>query len=118
MIKKLWSIIKEWKEEAVGVLLAFLLFVIAPSIYRFIDPTAGSYDVGVLQLINFSLVSILTFSFLSWLGIKINFKEIFQYLQTDFQKDFNSLEKWQKVKISLLLYLSYLLLFVIMAKAI
>ena len=117
MLKKLWHNLKEWKEELAGILLALLLFLVSPFLLRLLDPTAGAYDAGVLHIIVFSLVALLTFSFLAWVGIKLNFKEVFDYLQTDFTKDFATLDKWQKTKISLLLYFFYLLLFVLIAKA-
>jgi len=117
MLNKLWCNIKEWKNEAIGIALAVALFLFTPHILRTIDPTAGAYDAGVLHVIIFAMVSVLVFSFLSWVGIKINFPEAFEYGQTDFIKDFKTLTGWQKICVVLLCYFGYLLAFVAMAKA-
>ncbi|WP_317899428.1 hypothetical protein [Aurantibacillus circumpalustris] len=117
-MKKLWCHIKEWKNEAIGIALAVALFLCTPHLLRWIDPTAGAYDAGVLHIIVFSVVAILTFSFLSWVGMQINFGEVFNYVQNGFVKDFKGLTGWQKICAVLLVYFGYLLAFVAMAKAI
>jgi hypothetical protein len=118
MSKKLWCHIKEWKNEAIGIALAVALFLCTPHFLRLLDPTAGGYDAGVLHVIVFALVAVLTFSFLSWVGTKINFPEVFDYAQDSFVKDFKTMEGWQKICVVLLCYFGYLLAFVAMAKAI
>jgi hypothetical protein len=117
MLKKLWCHIKEWKNEAIGIALAVTLFLCTPHILHFIDPTAGAYDAGVLHALIFAIVAVLTFSFLSWIGMKVNFGELFDYSQNGFAEDFKTLTAWQKISLVLLCYFAYLLAFVAMAKA-
>jgi hypothetical protein len=115
-MRKLWCGIKEWKQELVGILIALALFLLSPIALRLIDPTAGTFDIGILQPIIFATVAILTFSFLSWVGLKVNFNNVFSYLQDkDFENDFKTLTAWQKIFISVLLYFFYLLLFIVVA---
>lgn len=112
---KLWCNIKEWRNELVGILLAVTLFLLSPAALRLFDPTAGAFDAGVLQVIVFAIVATLTFSFLSWVGMKINWTEVFDFAQKDFAQNFKLLTPWQKVITLLVVYFGYLLVFVLMA---
>ena len=99
----------------VGILFAVALFYCTPALFRTVDPTAGGFDMGVLHLFVFAVVGVLTFSFLSWVGIKINFGEMFDYLQTDFTADFKKLTPWQKILVALCCYFAYLFAFILTA---
>lgn len=109
MFKKLRCHIKEWKNEVLNLVLAVTLFLCTPTILRFIDPTAGAFDAGVLHIIVFSLTATVAFSFFAWIGMKLNFGSVFDYAQKGFLKDFETLRPWQKTKILLLVYFGYLL---------
>ena len=118
-MRKLWCHIKEWRNEAVGILVAVALFLCTPHVLRLIDPTAGAYDPGVLHLIVFSAVAVLSFSFLSWVGMRIHFSELFRYGQTaKMWEDFKALTGWQKIKLFLCVYFGYILAFVLSARII
>lgn len=116
-MNKLWCSIKEWRNEVVGILLAVALFLLSPVALRLVDPTAGAYDAGVLQVIVFAIVGTLTFSFLSWIGLKINFKNLWTYSQSDeVLEDFRNLTGWQKIKILFGVYFGYLLVFTLICR--
>jgi hypothetical protein len=115
MLNKLWCNIKEWGNELVGILIAITLFLLSPQLLRWFDPTAGAFDAGVLQVIVFAIVATLTFSFLSWIGLKINWQEVFDFAQKDLGQNFKLLTPWQKVVTLLVIYFGYLIVFVIMA---
>ena len=99
-MRKLIEHIKEWKEELLGIPVALLIFFFSPVVLRWIDPTAGAYDAGVLQIIIYATVALLIFNGLSWMGIKLVFPEVFHYFQNKFKTDFDKLTEWQKVKIA------------------
>ena len=117
---KFLNILKEWKEELWSIPVAFLVFFLSPYFLRWIDPTAGTYDAGIFQIILFAVICLLVFNGLAWLGIKVVFPEVFKWFQGEFSKDFNSSEitKWQRIKISLCLYLAFLFALVVLARVI
>lgn len=116
MLKKFIEILKEWKEEFWSIPLAFLLFFLSPYFLRWLDPTAGTYDAGVFQIILFASISLLVFNGLSWFGVKMVFPEIFNYFQNKFKNDFNQLNQWERVKVSLFVFSLFLAALVLLAR--
>lgn len=57
--------------EYVLMLAAVLLFLVSPYFLRWYDPTAGTFDVGVLQVNITSIISLCIFCSVSWLMLKV-----------------------------------------------
>jgi hypothetical protein len=118
-MRKLLAILKEWKEELWGIPVAcLLLFVVGPKLIQWVDPTAGLYDAGIMQVILFAIIALLIYNGVAWLGIKQIFPEVFDYFQKEFATDFKNLEKCQKLKVSVLLYLAFLAALVVLTRVI
>ena len=95
---------------------ALLLFFVSPHVLRWVDPTAGSYDAGVLQVIIMAILQFCVFQAFVWFTIKLIWPGVALYIQTSFNHDLKSLEKWQKVFLSLVLYLSLFLLLALLSR--
>ncbi len=108
-----WTWIKEfvgrWANELVGVPLAIILFLLSPLLLRWIDPTAGVYDVGVFQIIILAVVTLLILSAIVWVLLWMGWRSLFDYFQHTFKTDFQTLAPWDRVRISSAFFLSYLL---------
>jgi hypothetical protein len=116
IVEFLKGIYAEWREEFFSIPLALIIFFASPFMLRAVDPTAGVYDSGVLQIILFATICLLVFNGLAWMGVKQVFPEIFQYFQNAFKIDFKSLEPWQKIKISLFIWALFLAFFVFLSR--
>lgn len=104
--------------EELTLLIAFLLFFLSPPFFRLFDPTAGSYDAGVLQLIILAIVALCVFQSFTWLVMRIVWPSIRAYLENDFVFDFNTLQPWQKITVSLFVYFLPYLFLVLLYRAI
>ena len=107
-MKKFLKLFKTWKEELIGIPLALIAFFLMGPAIRWIDPEAGIYDAGVLQVINLSLVKVMSFTFFAWLAICFIFPEIWDSIQNKFDDYYNSLTPWEKVKTSLFIFFAFL----------
>ncbi|WP_457126099.1 hypothetical protein [Mucilaginibacter sp. HD30] len=88
---------------------AILIFWLSPFVLRAIDPTAGSYDVGVLQIPITAIISFCIFQSVVWVTMKLNWLSLRTYFEEEFIYDFKQLPSWLKIIISLLVY--FLLMF-------
>jgi len=116
-MKKLIRFLVVWN-EFLSIPLALLLWFYSPTLLRLFDPTAGVYDSAVLQQIIFAIIAVLIFHGLAWFLLKLTFPEIYRFLDDDFEEHFSNLQKWQKLKLSLLLFSLYFLAFVVTFKMI
>lgn len=116
-MKKIFDILKEWKEEFWSIPLAILLFFISPSLLRLVDPTAGVYDAGVFQIALFAIICLLIFNGIAWGGVKVVFPEVFEYLQQKFKQEFNNeLTAWERAKLSVFVFSLFLVALVLLAR--
>jgi len=104
MISK--NVIKKVKEYG-AIIANLLLFFVAQYVLRWIDPTAGAYDAGVLQSINLSLVKAAVCFTCGWLAFSAFWPDQKNYLKNIFNHEFKSLSPWQKVLVSCSLLLFY-----------
>jgi hypothetical protein len=104
--------------EYVPLFIALLLFLFSPIALRFIDPTAGTYDVGVLQVMILAVISFCVFQAVVWMTLKVNWLPLRKYFEHDFTDDFFNLTPCQKITISLSVYFFLFLLLVLLSKAI
>lgn len=108
---------KSWGEYVL-LIVAVVLFLVSPYIFRWYDPTAGSFDIGVLQVNITSIISLCLFSCVSWAMLKILWPDIRCFFEDEFGKNFKSLTPWQKIATSLFVYFFIVLALVMLNQAI
>ena len=122
--------ISNWN-EIITIPLSLMLWYLSPTFLRWIDPTAATFDSGVLQNYLLAAIGLLFFNGVVWLIIKLTFPGIYQYLDepmesavtaspsytavSDREKMFN-LSTLQKCVISLSIFFFYFLALVLLAK--
>lgn len=104
--------------EYLMLLIAVLLFWLSPYVLRQIDPTAGTYDIGVLQTIILAVISFCVFQSLVWFTLKVNWLPIRCYFEDQFTTDFKNLTPWQKILICSAYYLVLLFALVVLSRVI
>lgn len=118
---KIWKFLLTW-HEFISVPLAILLFWFSPYLLRLIDPTAASYDAGILQKLVIALIAVFLFNGFAWFMLKINFPQVYNYFDDFFEKNLNHftssngvkpLDLWQKSKLTLSLFVLYFLAFLL-----
>src|SRR5690606_7712181 len=96
-------IFKKVKEYAA--LIAMLsLFFISPYLLRALDPTAATFDAGVLQVIIVTLIQFSIFMAVTWSVVNTIWPDLGRYFKIHFSGEFNTLSSWQRVKVSLFVY--------------
>jgi hypothetical protein len=111
---KLWT-------EIWSIPLGLLLFWYSPHIIRFVDPTAGVFDLGILHKLLYAVVAILLGNGIAFLGIKFNFPSVFEFYKSESEPsafdDFKSITPWQRLKLLAFLYALILFCFALLAQA-
>lgn len=109
-----------WKpiKEATALTTGILLFFAANVILRWLDPTAATYDAGVLQIINFSVLSFAVYQAITWSVVKNIWPAIGLYFKELFNKDFLNLTPWQRICVSLFIYFSVFAFLVVLSRTI
>ena len=88
MIRK---ILKEFT-EIWAIPMLCVLFFLSPFILQYIDPTAGTWDWGVLQTPVVSAIIMLSFNMVAFMGLKYNFPTVYErYIRMVT----NTLSEWQ-----------------------
>ena len=77
--RRLLQFVADWNEFW-GIPLALFLFIVAPQILRIFDPTAGAYDLSVLQALLFGLAAFMFVKGLVWLLIRMDFPKLYKFL--------------------------------------
>ncbi|MDO1449560.1 hypothetical protein Q0590_25005 [Rhodocytophaga aerolata] len=109
---RLLKLFNEW----IGLPIALVLYFIGPSFIRLIDPEAGSFDSGQLNIIFFGVIKVLVASSVAWLGYRLNFPKLYGYFIETMENDFlksNDTTKYTLLtcaKYSLFIYFAYMLL--------
>jgi hypothetical protein len=99
---KLWPDIWAIPFAVMGFFLSFYFL-------RWIDPYAGTFDVGYLQALFLTALFIVATNAIVFLGLKFNFKFLWDHYKDDFfQKEWTQLKPWHRF---LLFFWLYSLLF-------
>jgi len=98
-MKKVIEFIKKYP-EVLTITGLLVLWRLSSSIFRFFDPTSGVFDLGVFQIIIFAGIQFSVYVSFAWLVMKLLYGTLRRYLQSDFKKDFEKLDKWQKIKLA------------------
>ena len=106
------------QNEYIPLFAAVLIFWLSPYLLRAIDPTAGSYDVGVLQVNITAIIAFCIFQAIVWMALKVNWCAIRTYFETQFTTDFKTLTSWQKISVCLSVYFLLLYALVLLSRVI
>lgn len=100
-----------WKRypELYSVPAALIVWILSVWLLRVIDPTSGVFDAGVFQIPIFAVLQLFVYVSIAWLILGAVFGTFRKYLLTNLKTDFNTLSKWQKIKISYFIFLTLLL---------
>lgn len=91
-------------KEYTALIMAFVVYFVSPYVLRLIDPTAGSYDAGVLQIMVIATIQFAVFQAITWSVVKNIWPAIGAYMKEFFNADFLKLDPWQRILISVLVY--------------
>lgn len=111
------KLIKLWP-ELWAVPLVLMAIILSPYFLRWMDPTAATYDAGVLQIYIFAALGLTLGNALVWLGIRLNFFGMYRFYARDFRLTFNNLSGGQKICALLALYSVLLFCFVLLVRVI
>lgn len=108
-LKKLW---KNWN-ESVMFLIGIAVFLISPTIYRLADPTAGAFDLGILQvaIIGFFLVNFILFA--AWLNYRLTFPLLHQWFDNDMEGSVMFARNIFASKVSIIVYFAYVAVYTV-----
>ncbi|MGY4385638.1 hypothetical protein ACVWYN_002684 [Pedobacter sp. UYP24] len=105
-------------KEYIALIMAFVVFFISPYLLKMIDPTAGAYDAGVLQVIIMAIVQFAVFQAVTWSVVKNIWPAIGLYMKNFFNNEFLNLSSWQRICVSLFVYFSILAVLVTLSRVI
>jgi hypothetical protein len=105
-------------KEYTALIMALVVFFAFPYIVRLWDPTAGSYDAGVLQVIVMATVQFAIYQAITWSVVKNIWPAIGVYMKSFFNNDFLNLEPWQRIMFSLFVYFAVLSALVTLSRVI
>jgi hypothetical protein len=105
-------------KDYILITIAFAVFFLSPYALRFLDPTAGVFDAGILQS---PVVGIFMFCVLLqfvWVIIQVIWPSISEYFKDEngFNADFKNGTIWLRISVSLFIYFSLLLIVAFLSK--
>lgn len=108
--KRILKFLIDWS-EVITIPLSLGLWKISPYLLRQLDPTAGTYDAGIFQILIWATIALLYTSGVVWLLLKLSFPGVFKFftkIDDDliFDKNVdekNKLTTWQKTLSALFL---------------
>lgn len=131
-LPKVKRFLSSWN-EIITIPIGFIAWYLSPAFLRWIDPTAATFDSGVLQLFLLAGIGLYLGNGIVWLLIKLTFPGVYKFLDTLFEaallyspsytavsereKMFN-LSTYQKCVISLSVLVLYFLAFIVLVKVI
>lgn len=101
--------------ECLTVILMVVLFFLSSTVLRWLDPTAGTFDAGVLQTINLTLVKYAVFLLVTWFSFGFIWPDLRHFMIYYFKSTFNQLTPWQKILFSSSIYCFHLLTLVVLS---
>jgi len=95
-----------------------VLFFLSNTVLRWIDPTAGTYDAGVLQIINLSLVMMAVYQIAVWSIFKTLWPDLGIFMKHYFKETFLQLTPWEKSRLAVSVYGFLLLMLVLLSRVV
>lgn len=120
LINSIWRHLLSW-HEYVTIPVALILFYFSPSLLRLIDPTAATYDAGVLQVIIFTIIQFLIYNAVAWIVFKLTFPKMYKMLDDEIENKVlnnGAITMWEKIKIVLWVFSLYLICIVLLSRVI
>jgi len=114
---KVINFLKRWN-ELFTIPIALVMWYWSSEVLRWIDPTAATYDAGVLQVCVLVIIQFLLYHGIAWLVIKITFPKLYDYINNAFDVEFHKITEWQRLKLVLSVFALYFLAIVLLAKAV
>jgi hypothetical protein len=106
-------------KEHVAIIFALISFWVFQYAVRWVDPTAATYDAGVLQIPVTTIIYFTIFQWAVWQVVKNLWPKQGEYFKTKFNIDFEGgLTPWQRVKASLFLYFALFAALVLLSRVI
>lgn len=106
--------------ELITLPFAFILFYFSPTILRWWDPTAATYDYGIFQIMLFTLIQFLFYHGIVWIMIKVTWPGVDRFLDQEFEEvltsNLNSLSFYEKAKLALGIFALYFLVIVLLSR--
>ncbi|GAL83408.1 hypothetical protein MYP_635 [Sporocytophaga myxococcoides] len=113
---KLPGFIRRWP-ELWSVPIASVIFVLSPFVIWYLNPGAGSYDLGVIQRPIFAAACMIFFNGIIFLALKFNWFADYNYYKASEEPnqitDFKNLTAWQR---SILFFARFFCLFWLMVE--
>lgn len=97
--------------------IAIVIYYLIPYLLRLMDPTAGAYDIGVLQAPFLAIVILYIGVFAVWLGLRISVPEVYRTLD-QYLLHVKTLNEWQRGKFALSFFAVLVICFALIVLAI
>lgn len=78
-----------------ALIIALALFLGSPYALMFLDPTAGTFDLGYLQRPVLALVFFLFATFAAWLALQLDWPDVDRWVDDEFAPDLEDGAPWQ-----------------------
>jgi hypothetical protein len=91
-------------KEHFAILFALISFFVYPYVIRWFDPTAATYDAGVLQIIVITIIMFTIFQWAVWRVINALWPVLAEFAKKLFNEYFKELTPWQQIKTFLSVY--------------
>jgi hypothetical protein len=111
--------VKKWFDlwpDAWAIPVALLGLYASYHFISWLDPTAGKFDIGILQALLIGSVSIVVINTLVFLGIEFNFPTLWKYYKEKINQDFEALKPCARLaaffSLYFFLFISIVLVFV------
>lgn len=115
-MKSLFKFLRDWN-GLVTLPIALFVWVVSPHLLRAMDPTAGVFDSGVLQIFLFATIGVLFADFVAWLLIQLAWPLINQYIDSEsFESDFSKAPSWFRIACVIMLFAVHFLGFVLLCR--
>ena len=90
-------------------------FLLIPIIY-YIDPSSGTFDMGIFQIPLFAVIMLAFYSLAAWIIVKTIFGYMFRYAKQEMKEDFKKLQPWQKITSYYLLFFALVFALVMLSR--
>ncbi len=103
----------EWNEFW-GIPLGLLMFALSPRLLSWIEPTAGSYDIAILQPLLYAVAGLWFLKGMCWLLLRFDFPVVYRWLDNKLGEEFAKWPKPYKMLFAAGMFSFYLTLLVIL----
>ena len=120
LFKSIWRHLLSW-HEYITIPVALMLWYFSPALLRIMDPTAATYDSGVLQVILFTIIQFLFYNAVAWIVFKLTFPKMYRMLDDEIENKVlnnGSITMWEKIKVVLWVFSLYLICIVMLSRVI